>query len=768
MENFKAKINKEYLEELKRIHVFFMEKVKIPHPEKEGIIWRSTSQEIRYNNDKNEGTVIDYGLFVVEEVIKQEKSIDDCIEFSFHEADGNNKDDWKKFIDSFIYRKNIAEDKFYFIFLLWFLNRTSWENTYDNFGRTQLQSAIINYSDSQIQKNILNDLTQCCRCLSYNKQQQVKAFSPNYKIYNPQEIDNALNHIKPSITIQEQRSKNIFDLIDYIFKQQDKNQSTSNYFILVKRWLKSNTPLYDYSMLPSIYSLVSEEVQLDIIKRYFYDVKLNYTKFDIKIIEQFKNNPYENFIRYRHCCMEPGNIKMGNKLLCDCILTLIKTEGQSFQEFNGILDFIIYNCDIIHPENIDLMMETFLPCCNGGKVNNTNFKGFIKSTIIYQLDNKKFEEEFKENHCSYIKTREYIGSIEHIRNELNIKEENTNLLKDNCIPIKIRVSPNENAYKYVEYKKGIDYKEWERLKNIEKKQAKEILKHTINSLIIFFKDKNCRFTNYGSSFEIEYDKKLLNELNGFYYYNKHGEDNNFLTHRDIRKRELFCSPKIALKYNIVLNEPFYFCLNRHCFESDFYTQTLQKVTSWRKYTLFHLCEIIGYPQTNKTNIGYESNETITKFIVIANKAVRKLKQLKCRECGHLLYRAKTKHLNRYNYFSCINPNCKKYNKEIYLNYCYNCKKGLIDSRDNKQCKNGLYICPECASCCNDNLFERQALEYINHNEPTPDYLEQKRGHGHNNKGIYFCPKCGKQLELDKKQDIYICLNCEIKFSPIIK
>ncbi len=768
MEKNKARTNKEYLEELKKIHVFFMERVEITHSgnEKETIL-RSTNPEIQYNNNK-EGKIIDYGLFVIEEIIKQEESTDDNIEFSFHEADGNNKDDWKRIIDSFSYRKHIAEDKFNFIYLLWFLNHTSWEKKHDKFGRTQLQNAIINYSDSQTQKNILNDLSQCCRCLSYNKQQQIKAFLSDYTIYSFSLIYDALNHIKPSITIEKIKDKNIFELADYIFLNQADDRNTPNRIIHVKKWLQSCHPLNDYNNLPEVYSVVSEKTQLDIIKRYFYDVKLNNTKFDINLIEQFKNTPYENFIRYRHCCMEPGKIKMGNKLLCDCILTLIKTKGQSFQEFDGILDLIITNCDVINPNYIDLMMDTFLPCCKGGVVNNTNFKGFISYNIIYQLDKKMFEKKFSNISSSYEKRKEYIGDIKSIQEKLGIDDKKTDLLRNCCIPIKIKVSPNENAYKYVEYKKGIDYKEWEKLKDEEKRQTKEILQSTINSLNIFFKDKNCRFTKNGSSFEFEYDKKLLNELKGFYYYNKEGEDNNFLTHRDIRKRILFCSPKIASEYNKVLDKPFYFCMNRHCFEPVFYTQTLQEVYSWNNYTLFHLCEIIGYPQTNKAKYGYESNETIIKFIVIANKVVRKFKQLKCRKCGHLLYKVTKRHLNSYNYFSCINPNCSEYNKEIYLNYCYHCKKGLIDSRDDKQCENGFYICPECASCCDDEIFELKANQYINHNRPIPDYIEQKRGHGHNNKGIYFCPKCGTQLKLNGEQNIFICPNCENTVAPTNK
>lgn len=114
---------------------------------------------------------------------------------------------------------------------------------------------------------------------------------------------------------------------------------------------------------------------------------------DVKLLEQFRDNVFLEFMRYRYCINTPGcKINIGNQLLCDCILTLIETQGKSFQPFNGILDFVINHCDVTSPK-INLGLDSFLPYCNGGAVYNDAFVGFIDYSIIISLDSHKFTSE---------------------------------------------------------------------------------------------------------------------------------------------------------------------------------------------------------------------------------------------------------------------------------------------------------------------------------------------------------------------------------------
>ena len=178
-------------------------------------------------------------------------------------------------------------------------------------------------------------------------------------------------------------------------------------------------------------------------------------------------------------------------------------------------------------------------------------------------------------------------------------------------------------------------------------------------------------------------------------------------------------------------------------------------------------EIMGFPELNKTEAGYEPYETVRIFVAMLNKALKKFNRLQCRECGHLLFSTETDRgrFNSYNNFACANPNCQEYNKAVYINYCYHCKKGLIDSRDSARFPNGWHICPTCLSCCDDNLYERMAQRYILQHKPVPKRIEGNRGHGHNDKGEYFCPQCGTPLEDVVEQDEHKkgCPNCHKLF-----
>ena len=178
----------------------------------------------------------------------------------------------------------------------------------------------------------------------------------------------------------------------------------------------------------------------------------------------------------------------------------------------------------------------------------------------------------------------------------------------------------------------------------------------------------------------------------------------------------------------------------------------------------HMLEIIGYPILKETEAGYEADEVVRQFISVATKVMQKFRRLKCRACGHLLFTNKTSGFNTYNKFACTNPGCAEYGNSIYLNYCFHCKTGLIDSRDSKQCPNGWYICPSCLACCNDEQYERQAQRYELSGRPIPPRIQRMLGHGHNNQGIYYCFKCGNQMEGrvdDSGRTFSECPNCHL-------
>lgn len=109
--------------------------------------------------------------------------------------------------------------------------------------------------------------------------------------------------------------------------------------------------------------------------------------------------------------------------------------------------------------------------------------------------------------------------------------------------------------------------------------------------------------------------------------------------------------------------------------------------------------------------------------------MHKFMHLKCRSCGHMMFTDKSSGFNRYNYYACANPTCPELYNVVYLNYCFKCKKGLIDSRDTKRCPNGWYICPTCLACCDDEQYERLAQRYILAKRPVPLRIQEKKDMG---------------------------------------
>lgn len=180
-----ATTNKRYFNELKKNPLFFMEQKYESIDNGTEIVdyfyYKSTQAEISafINEEKivNEILHLDYVLLVAENEVKdvQEKS-SDTVRFSFHIADPQY--DWIFIINSLIIRSQNSEDRFPFKYILWFLNHSHW-------NVEQLISAIGQY-DIKVQPYIFKWLQKICRCLSYQKQKQIKEiahyFNFEYKI----------------------------------------------------------------------------------------------------------------------------------------------------------------------------------------------------------------------------------------------------------------------------------------------------------------------------------------------------------------------------------------------------------------------------------------------------------------------------------------------------------------------------------------------------------------------------------------------------------
>ena len=298
-------------------------------------------------------------------------------------------------------------------------------------------------------------------------------------------------------------------------------------------------------------------------------------------------------------------------------------------------------------------------------------------------------------------------------------------------------------------KKDINGAAYNKAKSVLKeKESNEVYQRTVASL-----KKDLKTNEYnGEYFELEYDRQQLVRLISRYYFKETLKDNdddmrrNFLESSYIDSFKQYCAPTLSEANNPAIDLPFFWCRGKECFHNNLADQTLAEQNDWHHYSLYHMVEIVGFPKLHMTPGGYEPDNVVRGFIAVTNKAMQKFKRLKCRGCGHLMLTDKSSGFNRHNYYSCINPNCPEVRIPVYLNYCYKCKKGLIDSRDTKQCPNNWYICPTCLACCDDEQYERQAQRYRIINRPVPERIARMLGHGHNDKGEYFCPICGGPIE----------------------
>lgn len=884
-----VEISTEVYEELRKTPLFFVKYHEVIRMDGNGrkcdySLWKSVNSDysISFPAQNFGNRVNGYCLCLAESatyVVKQDShgktyTDENLVNMVFRDV-SNSVQDYTICLNSCISRSQNNEDKYFFLEILWLLDKTCIDVSH-------LIEAIKKY-DSRSIPCILNILRHIGRCLSVKKQNILKkictSLNGQYDVYMPQMLTEAIQFLQKETDLDK---KNIFQLIDEFFKEDfrviyaDKIGKTNNPLLQLVCWFSNENKLADYNTLIPLFALMSEKTRLDIVKRYFHDVRCGNTTFDVRLLQQFVNNKFDDFIRYRYCTETPTEkVLLTVPLLCDNIITLYNSNGGAFQTFDGILDFAITHCDQAHP-GINFDLARMVPTCEHSAVYNTYFKGFVDYKLIRKFNTSKLNNENllitirnildkygqrlsypickydndkkietiilekckksfgnkttdsfsqqSQNQCLGIGYKLYedkwklkkddkiteilntfIPSVSSLRNidsqyYVDIQDVSVAMLRKyvNSLPQKfqmvsedeflvpsykeetydlfliktlseifrMRIVPQKGALVGLRFDvfgywkeiyttlsegekqnvKGEAYKK--ALSVFKEKESNEVYRRTVASL-----KKELKTNEYnGEYFELTYDRQQLVRLISRYYFKETLKDDDddtkreFLTLSYTGNFKPYCAPTLSEANNPAIDLPFFWCRGKECFHNNLANQTLAEENDWQHYTLYHMVEIIGFPKLHMTQGGYEPDNVVKVFIAVANKAMQKFKRLKCRGCGHLMFTDKSSGFNRHNYYSCINPNCPEARIPVYLNYCYKCKKGLIDSRDTKQCPNGWYICPTCLACCDDEQYERQAQRYRILNRPVPKRIARMLGHGHNDKGEYFCPDCGGPIE----------------------
>ena len=279
-----------------------------------------------------------------------------------------------------------------FLELLWLLNAYA-------FNAPPLRNVL-----AQMEQNtarwVCHGLTKFGRCLSVGKQQTLSevtaAYGYTFHVYNPGVIDDALTRINANWRYSS-ADMNVYAAVDKILDGDtpfNAEQARGNMLLELRKWFSNDEPLPNYANLVNLYALVDEPVRLQMLQRWFHDIRLGHTTFDPDLLIEFRDNRFVDFVRYRHCIEKPGEpIVLTVPLLADNILTLKESNGLNFQTFDGVLDFAITHCDTTRPA-IKFNMQRFLPTCDGGTQRNAEFVGFVDYALVRKLDETKFTTEY--------------------------------------------------------------------------------------------------------------------------------------------------------------------------------------------------------------------------------------------------------------------------------------------------------------------------------------------------------------------------------------
>lgn len=603
-------------------------------------------------------------------------------------------------------------------------------------------------------------------------------------------------------------SLNVHCLVDALFeKANEQDIERPLGFSHFMQWLKDDSSSLSLQELDSCFPFLGEKERSIAIRRYFWDVKKGLLQYDIQSLKAFSSQNYQYYSTLRYIFEGwPGNRNVSTEFLLDCLKTYEQTNQERFQVSDGILDWAIQkSIEVNRP--IEMNFHDWLCYCQGGILINKEFRGFASFEIQYELDDYAFEDESVKSSIHSI-VRQNCERLYHLEEILQTDQITGQPLIDpeTSLPLtrEIRVYDNRWRLRKQGDKRLINlFVNWDKRPETEKEDdvfTPEMVDYSIvrNNVERYLMDTYGTISPYVSErqpdgivkmFAYETgmrvrldDDVLLGENPGVdeavvkqrirermielfgenleceynpTNYQKALVDSLFRKTCDSKQcfekrpkmyrweRRIYCAPELSELPNLLTGRKCANCQGDLCFVT-----CINKEPDWKELTLIHILEIIGYHILEETEAGFIPNPVYIQFVTQINKAIRFAKRFVCKECGHILFPAQQKGHTK---FKCLMPACPEYNKEVYLNYCHDCKKGIIDSRETKQCPNGLYICPSCNSCCSNDYFEFMRERYRIQGKSIPAFITRNLGKGHRDQHMVFCYKCGS-LKVDYVDD----------------
>lgn len=599
-------------------------------------------------------------------------------------------------------------------------------------------------------------------------------------------------------------SVNVHCLVDLLFEKADEqgieNPKGFSRFI---QWLKDYSLSISQQELDSGFPFLGEEERSLAIRRYFWDVKKGALRYDVQSLQAFSSQNYQYYSTLRYIFEGwPGSRNVSTEFLLDCLKTYEQTNQERFQVSDGILDWAIQkSIEVNRP--IEMNFHDWLCYCQGGILINKDFRGFASFEIQYELDDFAFEDEsvkksihsIVRQNCVRLSHLETIPQTDPVTGK-PLTDEKTKL------PLTRTIRVYENRWKLLEQgdKRLIDlFVNWDKKPDTEQEDGvftpemvdysivrsnvEKYFVNTYGSVTPYISERHpdgvAKMFAYEIRMRVSIDDEVSigknpgvdeavvkqrmrermvelfgKDLDCVYNqsnYHRALVDSLFRTTCDSKQcfekrpkmyrweRRIYCAPELSELPNLLTGRKCANCQGDLCFVT-----CIKKEPDWKELTLIHILEIIGYQILEETEAGLIPNPVYIQFVTQINKAIRFSKRLVCKECGHILFPAQKRGHTK---FKCLLPACPEYNKEVYLNYCHDCKKGIIDSRETKQCPNGLYICPTCNSCCSNDYFESMRERYRIQGKSIPAFITRNLGKGHRDQHMVFCYKCGS-LKVD--------------------
>lgn len=616
------------------------------------------------------------------------------------------------------------------------------------------------------------------------------------------------------------KTLNVNSLVDQLFEQAEKDAVLNpKGFSRIIQWLKNDTFSISLREIEAYFSYLGEEKRSFAIKRYFHDVKKGTQQYNSQSLKAFSSQNYQYYSTLRYIFEGwPGNRNVSTEFLLDCLKTYEQTNQQRFQVSDGILDWAIQkSIEVNRP--IEMNFNDWLCYCEGGILINKSFRGFANFEIQYELDDFAFEEDSLKRSIHSI-VRKNCDRLFHYETVIQTDPKTglpitdpltnkpltrTNLVYDDrwklrkeegkeFIDLFINWSkrpetePESNVFtpEMVDYsivRSNVEqyfirtfgsitpYISERRPDDIVKMFAYPIRMKVsmddeitlgenpgVDGSVVKQRVKERMAELFGETLECDYDPTIYQKALVDSLFRLTGNSTKSFEKREKMyrwERRIYCAPELSELPNLLTGRKCANCQGDLCFVT-----CIKKEPDWSEYSLIHILEIIGYHVLEETEAGFVPNPVYIQFVNQINKAIRFAKRLVCKECGHILFPSQQQGHSR---FKCLMLSCPEYNNEVYLNYCHDCKKGIIDSRDTKQCPNGLYICPSCDSCCSNQYFEFMAERYRIIGKRIPSFITRNIGNGHKDQQMVFCSKCGAQkTNMSNNPDYYSwrCLICD--------